>query len=80
MISSRNKAIPDPPSQVSHKTPPDSNRLLRLPDVMDMIPVSRSCWWSWVASGKAPAPIRLGRCTCWRYSDLMALIGKEDEK
>jgi prophage regulatory protein len=52
----------------------DPNRLLRLPQVLALIPVSKSCWWQWVRDGKAPQPIHLGdRCTCWRYADIIAL-------
>jgi prophage regulatory protein len=52
----------------------DPKRLLRLPQVLALIPVSKSCWWQWVRDGKAPQPIHLGdRCTCWRYSDVIAL-------
>lgn len=52
----------------------DPKRLLRLPQVLALIPVSKSCWWQWVRDGKAPQPIHLGdRCTCWRYSDIIAL-------
>ena len=48
--------------------------LLRLPQVLELVPVAKSTWWSWVAAGKAPAQIRLGRCSCWRYSDVIAFI------
>lgn len=52
----------------------DPQRLLRLPQVLELIPVSKSCWWQWVRDGKAPQPIHLGdRCTCWRYGDIIAL-------
>jgi predicted DNA-binding transcriptional regulator AlpA len=52
----------------------DPQRLLRLPQVLALIPVSKSCWWQWVRDGKAPQPIHLGdRCTCWRYGDIIAL-------
>jgi len=58
-------------------TPPESQdpkRLIRLPQVLSLIPVSKSCWWQWVREGKAPKPIYLGkRCTCWRYADVIAL-------
>ena len=54
--------------------PHDPQRLLRLPQVLELIPVSKSCWWQWVRDGKAPQPIHLGdRCTCWRYGDIIAL-------
>lgn len=49
--------------------------LLRLPQVLQLIPVSKSTWWLWVRQGKAPAPVKLGeRTTCWRQSDILALI------
>jgi predicted DNA-binding transcriptional regulator AlpA len=57
----------------------DPNRLIRLREVLQLVPVAASTWWLWVKEGKAPQPVRLGeRCTCWRYSDVIALAeGKE---
>ena len=52
-------------------------RLLRLNQVLEIFPVSRSTWLGWVADNKAPAPIKLGRCTCWKYSDLIEFIEKQ---
>ena len=58
--------------------PLTENRLIRLPEVLEILPIARSTWWGWVASGKAPAPVRLGnRCTCWRYSEVIALAELE---
>lgn len=49
--------------------------LLRLPAVLQLIPVSKSTWWAWVAAAKAPAPVRLGeRCTAWKAADIQAFI------
>jgi len=49
--------------------------LLRLPQVLQRVPVSRSHWWAGVASGKFPAGIKLSdRVTCWRNSDIQNLI------
>jgi prophage regulatory protein len=53
-------------------------RLLRLKQVLEYVPVSKSTWWSWVADSKAPAPIKLGRCTFWRYSEIMDLIESQE--
>jgi hypothetical protein len=39
-----------------------------------IIPVSRSTWWEWVASGRAPQPVKIGRCTFWRESDIRAFV------
>lgn len=51
-------------------------RLIRLKQVLEIVPVSKSTWWSWVADSKAPAPIKLGRCTCWVYSDIADFVTK----
>lgn len=48
---------------------------LRLPQVLKLIPVSRSTWWSRVRTGDFPAPVKLGpRMTAWRVEDIRALI------
>ena len=45
------------------------------PPIPAVIPVSRSTWWAWVRSGKAPKPVKLGpRTTAWRAADILALI------
>lgn len=54
-------------------------RLLRLKHVLQLIPVSRSTWYAGVASGRYPQPTKsLGaRITCWRESEILALIQGE---
>ncbi|HOY68295.1 MAG TPA: AlpA family phage regulatory protein [Candidatus Ozemobacteraceae bacterium] len=48
---------------------------LRLPQVLQFIPVSRSTWWAGCASGRYPKPCKLGpRTTAWRAEDIRALI------
>lgn len=49
---------------------------LRLPQVLALIPVSKSTWWAGVRSGRYPQPTRaLGeRVTAWRAEDIRALI------
>ena len=50
-------------------------RLLRLKEVLQLIPVSKSTWWAGCASGRFPHPIHLGpRVTCWRESSILALM------
>lgn len=54
------------------------DRLLRLPEVLKIIPVSKSTWWAGVKTGRFPKPIKLGpRTTAWRESDIRALMGGE---
>ena len=52
-----------------------TDRLLRLPKVLELIPVSRSSWFIGVKSGIYPAPLKIGaRATAWRESDIVKLI------
>lgn len=54
-------------------------RLLRLNQVLEIIPVSRSTWWAGVKSHRYPAPVKhLGpRITAWKMCDIMQLIDGE---
>ena len=55
--------------------PHESNRLLRLPDVLQRFPVSKSTWWAGIRKGKYPAPIKIGeRAVAWREADLRSLL------
>lgn len=49
--------------------------LLRLPQVLQIIPVSRSAFWAGIKAGKYPKAVKLGeRTTCWRRSEILAVI------
>lgn len=51
---------------------------LRLPQVLSLIPVSKSTWWAWVAAGTAPQPLKLSeRVTVWRKSDIQDFISEK---
>jgi prophage regulatory protein len=48
---------------------------LRLPEILQFIPVSKSTWWAGIKSGRFPKPVKLGaRVTAWRAEDIRALI------
>lgn len=48
---------------------------LRLPQVLAIIPVSKSAWWQGCKDGRFPKPIKLGpRTSAWRASDIAALV------
>lgn len=48
---------------------------VRLPQVLAVIPVSRSTWWKGIQDGKYPSGVKLGpRTTAWKVSDIRALI------
>ena len=58
------------------KTLPDTG-YVRLPQVLEVFPVSRSSWWAGVKSGIYPASVMLGlRITAWRVEDIKALLEK----
>ena len=55
--------------------PDTADKLLRLPAVLAKVPVSGASWWKGVKEGRYPAAIKLGpRTTCWRESEIDALI------
>ncbi len=48
-----------------------SKRYLRLPQVLERIPVSKSTWWAGVRKGSFPKPIKLSpRVTVWLEADI----------
>lgn len=49
--------------------------LLRLHQVLSIIPVSRSAWYLGVAKGKYPSPIKLGeRTAVYKLADIKKLL------
>ena len=49
--------------------------LLRIKQVLQFIPVSRSHFWAGVKAGKYPKPMKLSeRVTCWKACDIQALV------
>ena len=48
---------------------------VRLPQVLAIIPISRSAWWAGIREGKFPQGIKLGsKTTVWRAEDIRNLI------
>lgn len=48
---------------------------LRLPEVLELIPVSKSTWWAGVKSGKYPKAVKLSsRITAWRTTEISNYI------
>jgi len=47
---------------------------MRLPEVLRIIPVSKTAWWEGIRQGRYPAGIKLSRrTTAWRMSDIRKL-------
>lgn len=54
---------------------------LRLPQVLERIPVSRSGLWKMVQEHRFPQPVKLSpRVTVWRASDVAAYIEQATAK
>ena len=48
---------------------------LRLPEVLQYIPVGKSTWWAGIQSGHFPKGIKLTQhTTAWRVEDILRLI------
>ena len=48
---------------------------MRLPQVLQLSPVSKSAWWQGCRDGRFPKPVKLGpKTTAWRVEDIVALI------
>ena len=52
----------------------NADRLIRLNEVLTLLPISPASWWNGVRAGKYPRGIKLGpKTTCWRLSEITAL-------
>jgi len=59
------------------ESPLQDSRLLRLPDVLALVPVGKSTWWQGVSDGRFPKPVKIGpRVTAWRAEDIRDLINR----
>ena len=49
-------------------------RYLRLPEVLDRIPVSKSTWYAGILDGRFPKPVKLTkRTSAWLEAEIIAL-------
>ena len=63
---------------VQHDLP--KTGFIRLPQVLSVIPVSRSTWFSWIKAGKAPAGTKLSpRITAWHVDAIRNHIASYDK-
>ena len=54
---------------------------VRLPQVLEVIPVGKTVWWEGVKDGRYPKPVKLStRCTAWRAEDIRTLIKQIEDK
>lgn len=51
-----------------------SDELIRLPELLRLVPVTRGTIWRWHRSGKFPRPVRIGGRTAWVRAEVDAWI------
>ena len=65
----------------SHSSTHLQTGFLRLPEVLRLIPVSKSTWWAGIKTGRYPRGVKLSaRTTAWKAEDiheLLATISKD---
>jgi predicted DNA-binding transcriptional regulator AlpA len=50
---------------------------LRLRQVLQIVPISKSVWWAGCKTGRFPKPVKLGpKTTAWKAEDIAALVKK----
>ena len=48
-----------------------STGFLRLPQVLNFVPISKSAWWEGCRTGRFPKTVKLGpRTTVWRVEEI----------
>lgn len=64
--------------EVGMRRPPsflERNALLRLPQVLQVIPVGKSAWWNGIREGRYPRGVKLSpRVTVWSSHEILALV------
>jgi prophage regulatory protein len=50
--------------------------LIRIPQILKVMPVSKSKFWLMVQKGEFPKPIKIGRSSFWTVEQVQAFIGE----
>jgi prophage regulatory protein len=59
-------------SQSNNQIPPIT--LMRIPQILKVMPVSKSKFWLMVQKGEFPKPIKIGRSSFWTIEQVQAFI------
>ena len=59
-------------SQLSPQIPPIT--LMRIPQILKVMPVSKSKFWLMVQKGEFPKPIKIGRSSFWTIEQVQAYL------
>lgn len=50
--------------------------LIRIPQILKVMPVSKSKFWLMVQKGEFPKPIKIGRSSFWTIEQVQEFIGE----
>lgn len=54
---------------------------VRLPQILAVIPISKSSWWAGIKAGKYPKQIKLGpKTSVWKAEDIWLLISSTNSR
>jgi prophage regulatory protein len=59
-------------SQSNNQIPPIT--LMRIPQILKVMPVSKSKFWLMVQKGEFPKPIKIGRSSFWTIEQVQAYL------
>ena len=59
-------------NQSNNQIPPIT--LMRIPQILKVMPVSKSKFWLMVQKGEFPKPIKIGRSSFWTIEQVQAFI------
>jgi len=62
-------------SQLNPQIPPIT--LMRIPQILKVMPVSKSKFWLMVQKGEFPRPIKIGRSSFWTIEQVQAFIREQ---
>lgn len=54
--------------------------LMRIPQILKVMPVSKSKFWLMVQKGEFPKPIKIGRSSFWTVKQVQAFIEEKIEQ
>lgn len=60
----------------AQSTARSDERLIRLPDCLQMVRIGRTAWLDMVKAGQAPRSVKIGRATFWAASEVQAFIAE----
>jgi prophage regulatory protein len=65
-------------SQSNNQIPPIT--LMRIPQILKVMPVSKSKFWLMVQKGEFPKPIKIGRSSFWTIEQVQVFIRERSDQ